>query len=224
MSCADEERDIHHCTHHCCHTCSPLTHMHTATTKAHPSGRLQESHLFTLHANSLNNSALLGHRDYLRGNSHRCTHTRVRETRVAPVLITGMPVHGSEYTWTSTKPPRYVLMETMCCGCMLEGFSRLFKDHRNHTAALPHISDFMQSNAHVTSCSYLSVFVERFAGSRLTGSLLGWGRQSTQISCLGGNLCLKSSWKTNLQQNMSPLSLCMQQIVAHGVINSSVLE
>lgn len=150
-----------------------LTHMHTATTKAHTSGRLQESHLFTLHANSLNNGALLGHRDYLRGNSHQCTHTRVRETRVAPVLITGVPVHGSEYTWTSTKPPRYFLMETMCCGCMLKGFSRLFKDHRNHTAALPHISDFMQSNAHVTSCYYLSVFVERFAGSRLTGSLLG---------------------------------------------------
>lgn len=93
--------------------------------------------------------------------------------RVAPVLITAVPVHGSEYTWMSAKPPRYFLMEAMCRGCMLNGFSRLFKDRRNHTAALPHISDFMQPNAHVTSCCYLSVFVERFAGSRLTGSLRG---------------------------------------------------
>lgn len=169
----DEERDIHHCAHHCCHTSSPRTRMHTVTTKAHTSGRLQESHLSTLHTNSLNNNGLPGHRDYLRGDSHQCARMRVGDMRVAPVLITAVPVRGSEYTWMSAKPPRYFLMEVMCRGCMLKGFSRLFKEHRNSTAALPHISHFMQPNAHVTSCYYLSVFVERFAGSRVTGSLLG---------------------------------------------------
>lgn len=75
------------------------------------------------------------------------------------------------------------------CSSVLHSSRGLFKAQRYYNGALHHISEFIMQ---WTSCLYLSLFMGRYTGCWLTGSLLGWRPPASRIRIQIPNLYMKS--------------------------------